>query len=105
VRRYYGVGGKPSTRRELGRLHGLQPDRVERLVSAAVRTLLGTNAVPLVSRTCRLCGNSFSVGSRAQRRQACSRSCERTLRQRAGQASAAARKGAPSGDHHVDHHR
>src|SRR6202011_6020271 len=41
VRRYYGVDGKPSTRRELGRLHGLQPDRVERLVSAALRTLLG----------------------------------------------------------------
>ncbi len=93
VRRYYGVDGKPSTSRELGRLHGLQPDRVERLVSTSVRTLLGTSAVAAIGRTCGVCGNSFTVNSRAQRRLACGPVCERTLRQRTGIASAAARRG------------
>jgi len=53
------------------------------LLTQAIRTLLGTEAVPMIVRKCVVCDRPFEVARKAVRRQTCSSECERELKRRA----------------------
>jgi hypothetical protein len=91
VRGFYGLDGdRPWSQRELAQRYRMPVARVARMVNNAVRQLLGHDTVPLIQRTCAVCGSQFAVESRTLPRRACGAACHRELRRRAGQASAAA---------------